>query len=241
MIGFPQDISTTGHWIDSLFYLALGLTGVTFLIVGVLLVSFLILYRSRLGHKASYITGNSRRATVFTLSFAALVFLVIDVNLAIHDHFAWEAVRGSPPDPKSALRVQILAQQFAWNIRYAGEDGVFGTADDVVTVNQLYIPLDKPVLVQLRSKDVVHSFCMPNFRLKQDVIPGTTALSWFEAKKAGNYEIACAQLCGLAHYHMRGELVVEKTEDFQRWLVEQAKGPQQAENNWAWEWKGAVR
>ncbi len=94
--------------------------------------------------------------------------------------------------------------------------------DDIITLNQLHIPVDTPVIVDLSSKDVIHSFSLPVMRVKQDVIPGQMIPVWFEAKSTGNFEIACAQLCGLAHYRMRGFLIVESKEDFAKWLNEQA-------------------
>ena len=147
-----------------------------------------------------------------------------------------------PPKDKS-LQVHIVAEQFAWNIHYPGKDGVFGKMDpklitasnplgldpndangkdDVITLNQLHIPVDTPVIVNLSSKDVIHSFTLPVMRVKQDVIPGQVIPIWFEAKSTGNFEIACAQLCGLGHYRMRGFFIVDTKENFAKWLGEQA-------------------
>ena len=162
--------------------------------------------------------------------------------------------RGSiacPPESE-ALVVQVTGEQFAWNIHYAGPDGVFGRTDiklldlqsnplgldrddpaakdDVTTLNQLYLPVNKPIIVRLRSKDVIHSFGVPEFRVKQDAIPGLTIPIWFVPTvttaemrtRTGNpefqYEIACAQLCGLGHYRMRGFVTVQTAEEFQKWM-----------------------
>lgn len=235
-MGFPLDVSETGHWNDQLFYLALGLTGAAFVLVTLVLVYFLIRYRAREGHAAYYTHGDSLKARWLTISLAIIVFLAIDVNLAFHDHFAWDAIWGHPPNPAQALRVQIFPEQYAWNIRYAGPDGNFGTLDDVTTINQLHIPLDRPVLVALKSKDVIHSFFLPNFRIKQDVLPGVVTHLYFKAKKQGAFDIACAELCGLGHYRMRGELTVESDPDFQSWLVRQTT-QSAAESNWGWQWE----
>ena len=153
--------------------------------------------------------------------------------------------------------VQVTGEQFAWNVHYPGPDGKFGRTDiklldaqenplgldrsdpaakdDVTTLNQLYLPVNKPIIVRLRSKDVIHSFGVPEFRVKQDAIPGLTIPIWFvpdvttaemrtrTGKPEFQYEIACAQLCGLGHYRMRGFVTVQTAEEFQKWLDEEIK------------------
>jgi cytochrome c oxidase subunit 2 len=166
------------------------------------------------------------------------------------------------PSPNEALQVEVTPEQFAWNIHYAGPDGVFGKTDiklidlqsnplgldksdpaakdDVTTVNQLYVPVNKPIIVRLKSKDVIHSFNVPEFRVKQDAVPGLTIPIWFvpnittaemrtrTGKPEFQYEIACAQLCGLGHYRMRGFVNVLTAEEFQKWLDEQVKAASEA-------------
>jgi cytochrome c oxidase subunit 2 len=161
------------------------------------------------------------------------------------------------PPANEALVVQVTAEQFAWNIHYPGPDRVFGRTDiklldlqsnplgldrsdpaakdDVTTLNQLYLPANQPIIVRLRSKDVIHSFGVPEFRVKQDAIPGLTIPIWFVPTvttaemrtRTGNpefqYEIACAQLCGLGHYRMRGFVTVQSTEDFKKWMDQKVK------------------
>src|SRR5262249_58236940 len=96
--------------------------------------------------------------------------------------------------------------------------------DDVVSVGVMHVPVGKPVRVRLRSKDVIHSFFLPNFRLKQDAVPGMAIKAWFTPTKAGNYEVACAELCGLGHYHMKAALTVDESQaKFNQWLDEKAK------------------
>jgi len=174
----------------------------------------------------------------------------------------WAARVEHVPDANEATIVQVTGEQFAWNIHYAGPDGVFGRTDiklldlqsnplgldrtdpaakdDVTTLNQLYLPVNKPIIVRLRSKDVIHSFGVPEFRVKQDAIPGLTIPIWFVPNvttaemrtRLGNaefqYEIACAQLCGLGHYRMRGFVNVLTAEEFQKWLDEQVKAASEA-------------
>ena len=163
----------------------------------------------------------------------------------------------SMPPESEALVVRVTAEQFAWNVHYAGPDRIFGRTDiklldaqanplgldrsdpaakdDVTTLNQLYLPVNKPIIVRLRSKDVIHSFGVPEFRVKQDAIPGLTIPIWFVPNvttaemrtRKGNpefqYQIACAQLCGLGHSAMRGFVTVQTAEEFQTWMDEQVK------------------
>jgi cytochrome c oxidase subunit 2 len=131
----------------------------------------------------------------------------------------WSQVRGTPP-PED-LAIEITAEQFAWNIRYPGGDGRLNTPDDILTINQLHLPVDQTVLIHLKSKDVIHSFFVPQFRVKQDAVPGLTGRLWVAATKTGNFEIACAELCGLGHYRMRGFLTIEPPAAFQLWLAQQ--------------------
>ena len=142
------------------------------------------------------------------------------------------------------LTIEVTAQQFMWNVRYPGPDGVFGRSDpalmddtanplglvpsdpagkdDIVTLNEFALPLDQPVRIRLRSKDVIHSFFLPNFRVKQDAVPGMTPEVIFTPTRAGDFELACAELCGLAHYRMRGFVHVLPPAQFADWLRLQA-------------------
>src|SRR5262249_45744572 len=118
-----------------------------------------------------------------------------------------------------ALRIEVNAHQWAWAARYAGPDGLFNTADDIVTLNDIRVPVGTPILVQLASTDVIHSFYLPNFRIKQDAMPGMINRLWFEAKETGQFDIACAQHCGVNHYKMKGRLTVLSPEDYAAWAA----------------------
>jgi cytochrome c oxidase subunit 2 len=142
--------------------------------------------------------------------------------------------------PENAVTVQVTAQQFQWNFHYPGADGQFGrtdltlvsptnfigldendpaSKDDIVSVGEMHVPVNKPVIVRLRSKDVIHSFFLPNHRVKQDAVPGLSVEIAFTPNVAGPYELACAELCGAQHYRMRGFLTVDASEgDFDKWL-----------------------
>ena len=211
-VWLPEGITTTAPVIDRLFYIVLAITGVVFILVQGTLLVFLIRYRKRPGRRAGYTRGNNFIEIVWTLIPALIL-----VFLASYNQRVWSQIRGMPP--RTDLEVEITAEQFAWNIRYAGADGQLNTPDDVTTINQLHLPVHQTVLIRLKSKDVIHSFFVPQFRVKQDTVPGLTTHLWISATKTGHYEIACAELCGLGHYRMRGYLVIEPPEAFQTWLV----------------------
>jgi cytochrome c oxidase subunit 2 len=148
------------------------------------------------------------------------------------------------PDEKEedVFKVQVMAQQWAWNFRYAGSDGVFNTDDDIITLNDLRLPVGKKIVFQIISKDVIHSFYLPNARLKVDAIPGRITRMWVQLNKAGSYDIACAEMCGTYHYRMQAYLTVYNEEDFAYWLAE-AQGSAEIENDldnpdlyWGWQW-----
>ena len=235
-VWLPEAVTTTAPEIDRLFYTVLWITGAVFILVEVLLLAFVVLYRKRPGRLAGYTHGNTAIEVVWTVIPALIL-----IALAFRSQHVWARVRGSPPPPE--VEVEITGQQFAWNIHYPGADQKFGrtdpgfvddtdnpigldrkdpnAADDIVTVNQLHLPVGKTVLVHLKSKDVIHSFFVPQFRMKQDAVPGITGRIWVNATKAGKFEIACAELCGLGHYRMSGFLTIESPEAFQAWLTEQ--------------------
>lgn len=214
-VWLPEAITTTAPAIDRLFYTILGITGIVFVAVEATLLYFLVRYRARPGRGAYYFHGNNLVEVIWTVIPA-----IILVVLTFHSQQVWSQVRGTPPP--ASLEVEITAEQFAWNIRYPGADGVLNTADDVTTINQLHLPVHQTVLIRLKSKDVIHSFFVPQFRVKLDAVPGITGRLWLSATKTGNVEITCAELCGLGHYRMRGFLTIEPSEAFQAWLAKTA-------------------
>jgi len=211
----PEQVSTYAAPIDDMFHLIMWITGIVFVIVEGILLFFVWKYRHREGRQVHYTHGNNRVEVVWTI-----VPALICVLLALLSRRLWEDIKQHMP--KDALQVQVTGEQFAWNFRYAGPDDKFDTADDIVTLNQLHFPVGKPVVATLTSKDVIHSFFLPEFRVKQDLVPGMKTRIWFQATRVGNWEIACAELCGLGHYRMKGFVTVDTPEDFQKWLVEQA-------------------
>jgi cytochrome c oxidase subunit II len=173
-------------------------------------------------------------ATSIELAVAAIeIILLIAISIPF-----WTNRMAIIPKGKDINDVRIIAQQFAWNIHYPGSDGKFGSArpelltenavgldanspgakDDVITMNQLHVPVGKTTVVYLSSKDVVHSFWIPQMRAKQDAIPGMTTMVRFTPTKTGNFEIVCAQLCGVGHYQMRGFVTVQTQSEYNDWL-----------------------
>ena len=209
----PEDVSTFGQEIDSLFYLIYYITAVTFIIVTALMVVFLIKYRDQGGRRATYSHGNTTLEIIWTIIPA-----VILIVLAFMSASTWAKVKRHAPD--SDFELQVTAKQFNWEVVYPGADRKFDTPDDVKFDNDLHVPVNKVVRVYLGSKDVIHSFYLPNLRLRQDAVPGRTILVWFEATKPGKYELPCSQLCGFGHSGMKGWLYVHTPEEYTKWAQE---------------------
>jgi cytochrome c oxidase subunit 2 len=213
MSWLPENVSTFGGEIDSLFYIIYYITGAVFILVTALMILFLILYRHREGRRAVYSHGNTALEITWTV-IPAIILLV----LSFMSVSSWGRIKTHAPP--ADVQVQVTAKQFNWEILYPGPDGKFGTADDHQIDNDLHVPVNKVVHVILKSKDVIHSFFLPNLRLKQDSLPGRDILVWFEATKTGKYELPCAELCGFGHSGMRGWLYVHPPEEYQKWVAE---------------------
>ena len=258
-LGLPPLGTTHGGQIDNL----IGWTHIFMLILfvgwGAFIAYALVRFRRSRNPVANY-TGvkshNSNYAEIAVAVVEAILLFGFSIPL-------WAARVDHRPSDSEALVVEVTGEQFAWNVHYAGPDRVFGRTDiklldlqsnplgldradpaakdDVTTVNQLYLPVNKPIIVRLRSKEVIHSFGVPEFRVKQDAVPGLTIPIWFvpnvttadmRARTKNpefQYEIACAQLCGLGHARMRGFVTVETPEEFQKWL--DAKVQEQSEED----------
>jgi cytochrome c oxidase subunit 2 len=215
MMGWlPENVSTYGKDIDRIFYIIYYITGITFLLVTAALVLFLILYRQREGRRATYVHGNTALEIIWTV-----VPAIILVVLSFLSQASWGNIKSRMPP--SDIHVQVTAKQFNWEIVYPGPDGKFGSEDDLQIENEMHVPVNKVVRVYLRSKDVIHSFFLPNLRLKQDAVPGREIQAWFEATKPGKYELPCAELCGFGHSGMLGHLTVHTADDYAAWVKEQ--------------------
>lgn len=236
------DVSAEGHRALDVFWYTTVATGVAFALVCIALLVLLVRYRAGKSRKAAYETGTGKGAVAATLALAGLVFVVIDLNLVrMSKRDAAEYLFNFPSGP-GVVRVEVMPQQWAWNVRYAGPNGAFNDGDDVVSLNVLRVPVGRPVMLNLKSKDVIHSFYVPNLRFKHDANPGLVTRSWFTVTKPGSYEIVCSQVCGWAHYLMKGTLVAMPEAEWKAWLGEAEADaarrfdPEDKEQLWGWEW-----
>lgn len=219
MSWLPENVSTFGVEIDRLFYFIYYLTGITFVAVQVTLLVFLFRYRAKDdGRRATYTHGNTTLEIVWTAIPA-----VILAGLALAGSTTWANIKARQPPTNFVL--EVTAKQFNWEIRYPGLDGQIGTEDDYVVDNDFHVPVHKVVRIQLKSRDVIHSFFVPQMRLKQDAVPGREIPVWFEATKVGKYEVPCAELCGFGHSGMRGWVHVDSPEDYAKWAAEKKASP----------------
>jgi cytochrome c oxidase subunit 2 len=255
--GLPINASSHGGAVDEVIVLFHWLMLFLFIGWGLFFIYTLIRFRESKNPKADYVGVKSHLSSGLEVAVAAIEFVIL-IGFAIP---IWATrVNDVPNSATGAEEIRVIGQQFAWNIHYPGADGKFGNrdlklvdevsnpigldrsdlngVDDFVTVNQLHIPVNKPIRIDLSSKDVIHSFSLPEFRVKQDAVPGMSIPVWFEAnmttdeylqtvegtdREGQGFEIACAQLCGLGHYRMKGFLTVHDNEGYAAWLDEQAE------------------
>jgi len=239
-LGMPAVASTHAGEIDQLIALVHWLMLVLFVGWGVFFVFVLFRFRKSAHPKADYVGAKGKISKGLEIG----VVVVEAVLLLFYAIPSWATRVKAFPSESEAVVVRVVAEQFAWNIHYPGPDGKFGRTDialitadnplgldrrdpnakdDITTINQLNLPVDRPVLVHLSSKDVIHSFAVYEMRVKQDVIPGMSIPVWFIPNKVGEYEIACSQLCGLGHYRMRGFVSIQSNADYQKWFDDQEK------------------
>jgi cytochrome c oxidase subunit 2 len=221
----PVDVSQHGHTIDHLFYFILWLTGVVFVATEVALFWFMLRFDAKNGGKVSFTHGSHSLEIIWTIIPAATLLFI-----AIYQMNAWadskirnpaagpDGIMGTADDMPPTL--EVTARQFEWRLRYPGQDGVLGNQDDIHVVNDLRLPVNEEILIDLKSADVLHSFFLPNLRVKQDAVPGMKIPVWFRATEVGSWDIVCAELCGWGHYKMKGRVTVESREDFDKWLEE---------------------
>ncbi len=212
----PENIATYGGKIDAIFWVITVVTGIAFVLVEVGIIWFAIKYRRREGRRAHY-THGSKALEVLWTSVPALAL----VALGIYSADVWAQIKGRDSAPAGSLTLGVRAKQFEWNVTYPGADETLGTSDDFTVRNQLHFPVNRPILIQLESEDVLHSFFIPQLRVKQDAVPGMTIPVWFEATKTGAYQIGCAELCGLGHYRMRARVTIHEPDEYERWHAEQ--------------------
>ena len=221
---------------------------------GIYFIYTLIRFRASKQPKADYQGVKNHYST-----YAEVGVALIEVALLIGFAFPiWASRVNDVPNSLDSIQIRVVGQQFAWNIHYPGPDNIFGATkvelvdeaenpigldrsdenakDDVVTINQLHIPVNRPINVLLSTKDVIHNFKLPEFRVSQDAISGMEIPVWFKAtmtseefletakgtaREGMGFEIACAQLCGLGHYRMKGYLTVHDDKGYGEWMDEQ--------------------
>ncbi len=243
--GLPIDASIEGHRIDWLIGVTNVLTGILFLIMFGWIVYASFFHGRK--HEAKYDHGTSKRSVSIALAMAGSVFLIVDGNLFYNSTTDLETTFHNfekvEKDP-STIRIEINAHQWAWDARYAGPDGKFNTQDDIVTLNDIRIPVDTPVIFEVASTDVLHAFNLPNLRAKVDAVPGMINRFWVSAKIPGEYDIGCAQHCGTNHYKMKGQLTILSKEEYARWAAQASAvsgrlwDDKDEGAHWGWEWKG---
>jgi cytochrome c oxidase subunit 2 len=234
------DIAAHGPANDHQFTVTFIVCGIIFVLAQLGLAWFVWRYRDRRdSRKVIYSHGNNAMEAGWTVA-AAIVF----IGLNLMGYRVWAGLHFTGPAP-GALKIEVTGQQFQWYFRYPGTDGEFGplhvdlvndaggnalgldrthdpaSKDDVVTAT-LAIPINRPVQLLLRSKDVTHSFFVRELRLKQDAVPGMLISVHFVANRVGRYELACAELCGLGHYKMRAFVEVMPEEEFNNWMKKMA-------------------
>jgi cytochrome c oxidase subunit 2 len=206
----------------------------------------LVRYRRREGVAAATPPGHHWQA----LAAGAFILFAETGMILFYDLPVWAKIRTDFPPEASSNVVEVTAEQFAWNFQYPGPDGRFGRKDpkfidssntlgldpndpagkdNVLTINELHVPLGKPTILHLTSKDVIHDFFVPDFRIKTDVVPGMQVSLWFEPTKVGDFEIGCAQLCGIGHSTMHGDVIVQTPADYQAWLAAQLQAKRAAQ------------
>ena len=234
---FPPPISEHGQAYDVQFNMTLWVTGVIFFLAQVALGYVILRFRDK-GGTAKYSHGNNTMEALWTSATAVLF-----IGLVLAGTRIWAAVHFAEA-PADALRVEVMAKQFAWSFRYSGPDGKFGRTDikqvddqggnpfgidqkdpagkDDITSASLKVPAGKQILLILKSRDVIHNFFVRELRLKQDIVPGMEIPFHFQADKVGVYEVPCSELCGLGHHQMRTTMEVMAEADFEKWKQEQA-------------------
>ena len=217
---FPENVATYGDAIDFLFYMIMWMVAITFVITEVALVWFLFRYSRKDDSRAIYSHGNHALEMVWT-AIPALLLLVV----AFSQMETWARVKIDFPDEGpytvDTPLMEVYGSQFDWRARYPDAEGSFVGVDVIESPYDIYVPVDTDVVFRLKSRDVLHSFFVPQFRLKQDAVPGMSIPVWFNATQVGDYDLICAELCGWGHYKMAGRVHVLPQDEFDQWLADQ--------------------
>ena len=238
-LGQPPNASEHGYQIDHILEFSHWFMGALFVGWSLFFVYVLIRFRKARHPKADHQGITSGISTHLEFS-VVLIEAVLLIGFAIP---LWAKRVNQFPDTGDAILIHVVGQQFNWNFHMPGPDGQFGRRDislvsnsnpvgldpndpagkdDIVVLGELHVPVNRPVIIELSSKDVIHNFALVHMRIAQDAIPGSIIPMWFKPLKTGTYEVICGQLCGLGHYSMKGTVVVDEPAEYQAWLKEKA-------------------
>jgi len=229
------DIASNWGAMDDTINLTFWIGGGVFILVCLFMVYCTFKFSYKEGRNVEYKPEDNKLEKILTVATTLGVAALLAPGLIVWNEFI--------NTPKNALNIEVMAWQWGWQYRLPGEDGKLGTAqvvkisdenpfginlddpngkDDIlIQSDELHLKTNRPVQILLRSVDVLHNFYVPQFRSKMDAIPGIITYYWFEPNKVGEYEVLCAEYCGLGHYGMRAKVVVENEQNYENWLNEQ--------------------
>jgi len=218
LLGVPAASSYAGH-IDMVFTVIFVAVGFWFVLAEGVFFWLLLKFKKKEGVKAQYITGELKSEKRW-ITVPHNIILLFDVVIVVAAVKVWYEVKQNLPDAPDKRIVRVIAQQWAWTFVDPGPDGQLDTPDDIAKVNEMHVVVDKIHHFKLESKDVIHSFSVPVFRLKQDVIPGRVITGWFTPTKTGTYDIQCTEICGIGHGLMPARIVIETPEQHAAWVAQ---------------------
>lgn len=215
----PSASSYSGQ-MDGLFWLITIIVGVWFIAAEAMFFWLIFRFRKKPGVPGQYVTGGEKHLKRW-IDIPHQLVLLCDVVIIIAAVRVWVNVKQTLPP--ADLTVRVMSQQWAWTFTDPGMDGLLDTADDVRTTDEMHLIVGKTYHFQLESKDVLHSFFIAAFRVKQDAVPGRVYTGWFKPEKTGTYDISCTQICGVGHGVMGAKLVVDRPEEHAVWLQQHAR------------------
>jgi cytochrome c oxidase subunit 2 len=208
--------STYAHSIDHLFILIAVIVGFWLIVAEGMMFGLVFKFRAKEGRPTQYITGDEKHLKRW-ISIPHFLVILCDIVILAGAITVWYNIKQVMP--AADVTVRVIGQQWAWSFQLPGPDGVMDTADDIRTVGELHVAVNTTYHFELMSRDVVHSFAVPAFRLKQDALPGRTITGWFRPNRLGTYDIQCTQMCGIGHALMAGRIIVETPQDHAAWLL----------------------
>src|SRR5262245_18274774 len=217
----PQ-ASTYAADIDGIIWLIAVLVGFWFLVAEGVFFWLILRFRAKDGERAQYITGEEAKQKR-PINWPHYLLLVCDVFIVVGAVRVWVEVKQELPSDPDMQHVRVIGQQWAWSFVHPGADGKLDTADDIKTVDELHIQVGRKYIYELESRDVLHSFSVPVFRLKQDAVPGRVISGWLQATKLGTVDIQRVEICGLGHVLMGARIVIETPEQHTAWFASRSE------------------